>query len=86
MNSTTCESIDQSKKDKRIWIVQRDDGMFQNERLGFGGDNIREFIKYEDAINAAKQLCELYKRDYYVFELTDQILHESIITVENLRQ
>ena len=86
MRSTECRGIDESKKDKRIWIIQRDDGMFQSEEQGFGGDNICEFVDYKDAINAAKSLCELYKRDYYVFELTDQVIHESIITVENLRR
>jgi len=86
MRSAECKGIDKSKKDRRIWIIQRDDGMFQNVKRGFGGDDIREFVDYKDAINAAKCLSELYKRNYYVFELTDQVIHESIITVENLRQ
>ena len=81
-----CTGIDESKDDSRVWVIQRDDGMFQNENYGFGGDSIREFIEHKDAINAAKHLCQLYKRNYYVFELTDQVTHESIITVENLRK
>ena len=86
MRANECRGIDEAKKDKRIWLVQRDDGLFQNEKRGFGGDDIREFVSHYDAIFAAKQLCELYKRDYYVFELTDQVIHESTITVENLRK
>lgn len=89
MKSSMCRGVDRAKEDSRVWIIQDEKGEFQNIHLGFGtksGVDVMEYDSYAEAIKQAKGLCENYRKDFYIFELTDHVKHKSLIEIENLRK